>query len=45
MAERAFGRWNELLENYQAPPIDDAIDEALVEFVARRKSELPDAWY
>ena len=45
MAERTFGRWNELLENYQAPPIDDAIDEALVEFVARRKLELPDAWY
>ena len=44
-AELAFGRWNELLENYQAPPIDDAIGEALGEFVARRKLELPDAWY
>jgi len=34
-----------LLDQYEAPPLDPAIDEALQEFVARRKSELPDAWY
>ena len=42
---RAFDRWKQLLNEYQAPPIDAAVDEALREFVARRKRELPDAWY
>ena len=42
---RAFDRWKQLLEQYQAPPIDAALDEALRDFVARRKRELPDAWY
>ena len=44
-AERAFDRWNELLAEYEPPPIDAAVDEELRDFVARRKSELPDAWY
>lgn len=44
-ATRAFDRWNLLLDEYQAPAIDEAIDDELKEFVARRKSELPDAWY
>ena len=42
---RAFERWNELLAAYQPPPLDAAKDEELQDFVARRKSELPDAWY
>jgi trimethylamine--corrinoid protein Co-methyltransferase len=42
---RAFDRWKQLLEQYQAPRIDAAVDEALRDFVARRKRELPDAWY
>jgi len=42
---RAFERWNKLLEDYEPPPIDEAVDEALKDFVARRKAELPDAWY
>jgi trimethylamine--corrinoid protein Co-methyltransferase len=45
MQRRAYERWNELLETYEAPAIDAATDEALQDFVARRKSELPDAWY
>lgn len=45
MAQRAYERWNELLESYIRPPIDEGIDEALRAFVARRKEELPDAWY
>ena len=43
--KRAFERWNQLLKDYQAPPIDPAQDEALKAFVAQRKAELPDAWY
>lgn len=45
MRRRAFERWTGLLERYQPPPIDAAMDEALRDYVARRKSELPDAWY
>ena len=34
--------WKELLADYEAPPIDDAIDAELREYVDRRKSEMPD---
>ncbi len=42
---RAYERWNELLNNYEQPAMDPAIDEALKDFVARRKSEIPEQWY
>jgi trimethylamine--corrinoid protein Co-methyltransferase len=42
---RAFERWRQMLQDYEAPPIDEAVDEALNDFIARRKRELPDAWY
>jgi trimethylamine--corrinoid protein Co-methyltransferase len=45
MRTRAYHRWNDMLDNYQAPPLDEAKKEALDEFVVRRKAELPDAWY
>ena len=38
-AERACA---ELLESYERPPLDDAIEEELVEFVERRAVELGD---
>jgi trimethylamine--corrinoid protein Co-methyltransferase len=41
----AFERWNGMLEAYVPPPIDDDRRGALEDYVARRKSELPDAWY
>ena len=44
-ARRAYVRWNKLLNDYEAPPIDPGTREALEDFVARRKAELPDAWY
>jgi trimethylamine--corrinoid protein Co-methyltransferase len=34
----------ERLASYVPPPMDDAIDAQLLEFVARRKAELPDAF-
>jgi trimethylamine--corrinoid protein Co-methyltransferase len=37
---RANRIWTQLLAEYEAPPLESAIDEALVEFVARRKEEL-----
>jgi len=42
---RAYERWNKLLAEYVPPPLDPAKREALVDFVARRKSQLPEAWY
>lgn len=44
-AKRAYRRWNTLLEQYEAPPMDEAVHERLVDFMNRRKAELPDAWY
>jgi trimethylamine--corrinoid protein Co-methyltransferase len=45
MQQRAFKRWNKLLDSYIPPPMDPALDDALKEFVAKRKAELPDQWY
>ena len=42
---RANALWKGMLERYEPPPIDPGIDEALQEFMAKRKSEMPDASY
>jgi trimethylamine--corrinoid protein Co-methyltransferase len=44
-ARRAYERWNALLAQYEAPPLDPGIDEALKDYVARRKASMLDAWY
>jgi trimethylamine--corrinoid protein Co-methyltransferase len=41
-AQRANAIWKSRLAAYEPPPIDAAVDEELREFVARRKSEMPD---
>jgi trimethylamine--corrinoid protein Co-methyltransferase len=38
-ARRANGIWKQLLADYQRPPMDPAIEEALTDYVARRKGE------
>jgi len=43
MAQRANARWKEMLAAYEAPALDPGIDEALQDFVSKRKSEMPDA--
>ncbi len=43
--KRAHTLWKKSLDEYQAPPLDAAVDDALTEFVARKKSETPDANY
>ena len=45
MRKRAFDKWNKMLNEYQPPAIDPAVKEALDTYVAKRKEELPDAWY
>ena len=42
---RARARVGEMLDAYQEPNLDPAIDEALRAFIARRMKELPDADY
>jgi trimethylamine--corrinoid protein Co-methyltransferase len=43
--QRANKRWKQMLEQYQAPDIDPAVDEALLDFIACKKQEMPDQWY
>lgn len=45
MRKRAYERWNEMLNQYETPPMDESKREELAAYVARRKEELPDAWY
>jgi trimethylamine--corrinoid protein Co-methyltransferase len=42
-AQRANRIWKRMLAEYEAPPIDPAIDEALLDFIARRKASFPDS--
>ena len=42
---RANALWKGMLERYEPPPIDPGVDEALQEFMTRRKAEMPDASY
>ncbi len=44
-AQRANGVWKRMLNEYEAPAIDPAIDEALIEFMTKRKSEFADRDY
>ena len=43
-AQRANGIWKQVLADYEAPAIDEAVDEALLDFIARRKDVLPDSF-
>lgn len=44
-ATRANQRWKDTLASFDAPPLDADTDEALKEFIARKKASMPDAWY
>lgn len=43
--ERAADRVASMLAEYEPPPIDSAVDEALREFMDRRKADMPDMWH
>jgi trimethylamine--corrinoid protein Co-methyltransferase len=43
MAQRANTIWKKMLREYEPPPIDPAVDEALLDFMARRKASFPDS--
>lgn len=43
--QRANRIWKKMLAEYEPPPLDQAIDEAVQEFVTKRKNEFPDMNY
>ena len=45
MRKRAFKKWNAMLDVCEEPAMDIAVKDALQDYVAQRKRELPDAWY
>jgi len=44
-ATRANKLWKKRLADFQPPPLDEGIRTGLEDFIARRKSEMADAWY
>jgi trimethylamine--corrinoid protein Co-methyltransferase len=42
-AQRANAVWKKRLAEYEPPPIDPGVDEALMEFMIRRKAAFPDS--
>ena len=38
--QRARGIWKQLLAEYQRPPLEESVDEALGAYVSRRKEEI-----
>jgi trimethylamine--corrinoid protein Co-methyltransferase len=43
MAQRANAAWKRMLREYEPPPIDPSIDEALRDYIERKKAEFPDS--
>ena len=42
---RANAKWKRMLADYEAPPLDPAVDESLRAFMTKRKEAMPDIWY
>jgi len=42
-AQRANATWKKMLANYEAPTIDDGIDEGLRDFITKKKNAVPDS--
>ena len=43
IAHRANAYWKKQLEDYVQPPLDAAVDDALIDFMNRRKASMPDS--
>ncbi len=43
LSQRANAQWKKVLAEYQAPPLDPAIDEALLDYIKQRKDSMPDS--
>lgn len=42
-AERANVIWKRMLRDYEGPALDSAFDDEMIEYIAKRKAEMPDA--
>ncbi len=42
-AQRANTQWKDMLARYEAPPLDPTADQAMLDYMAERKSSMPDA--
>ena len=42
---RANQAWKKVLAEFEAPAMDQATDEALIEFMNKKKQSAPDAWH
>ena len=42
---RANAKWKETLRACEPPPLDASVDEALKDFMARKKASMPDIWH
>src|SRR4051794_24008064 len=42
-AQRANAIWKRMLREYEPPPIDPGLDEALNDFIGKRKASMPDS--
>jgi trimethylamine--corrinoid protein Co-methyltransferase len=43
-AQRANKLWKKKLESYEAPALDESVDEALRDFIQRKKDSMPDSF-
>jgi trimethylamine--corrinoid protein Co-methyltransferase len=43
MIQRANANWKKQLADYEPPPLDPAVDEALLDYIKRRKDSFPDS--
>jgi len=43
MIQRANAHWKKQLAEYEPPPLDPAVDEALLDYMQRRKDSFPDS--
>lgn len=43
--QRATARWKAMIDEYEAPPMEDSVRSALMEFVTERKNSMKDEWY
>ena len=43
LAQRAQVIWKKMLREYEAPPMDPAINEALLDYVKKRKESFSDS--
>ena len=45
IATRANRQWKKTLAEFEAPKLDEAVDEALLAYIRQKKEAMPDAWY